>query len=1025
MSIFFLKGLSFPSCPNSPSCYYVPDTHVDRSAVLNPDQLPLCLDPHRTSATLPIRVNQTTPILIELLRFDIETGQNETIVIPPKQTRQLKREAEKGLSKSDTSSPRDLLYAVKKTGIYQLSRVVDESKLEVHRRSLDTLVATCPYAVIRDSSDDRCKGELSNLSLEVDGIPPLKIKYSRRVNEVDHGVSFQNIQPENFRSPLIGHGSLRSYLDSGQSGIEWGQPRKINVPLNESLNAGGEWVYSIEEVQDGCGNVANYSVTENSEWMTPKRTPQMQRLLVHERPRLSLTGCNSQNFLHAAKGDSIHLPVQFLRDSGRHADDVPFMLDYSFVQNRNEADEAATTKEHRASLASLDHRPTIKEPGWYTLNAISSQFCTGEILEPSSCYLHNPAEPQLSVRSENIYDRCANNSVGLMVYLDLIGTPPFRIRYTIEHARNVQTRVQTIDSLRTQIDLTPSEAGHYRYQFLDIADSVYESRSLKNKVPILEQDVKPPASAQFTGVVTSRKACFGEPVSADVALVGEAPWVLQYEIVHNGKRNRRDVRSEDEMVTLTTEALFEGGEYVLGLTSLKDRSNCKRSLKEEIVIDVRPRRPRVAFGQIDKTYKVLSLEDKTVELPLRLEGEPPWTVKYQNVDKPSSVATESTLWSPNSLIHVSESGHYKLVGVNDATCPGSVDESANVFDVSWIPRPKIAAVDGIALNDSNTFEKSEICEGDEDVLELRFDGTPPYTVSYEQRRRLDGGSPSVSVKSLGAALNSASIQMDTSKSGRYSYKFMGIGDNLYSAPNNRGQSVTVTQQVNPLPSARFEYPNHIYGLCKEGDGDETIPIALDGVPPFALEIGVKHHSNSKPEILSIPNVHSRRYNLPIARKYFSLGQHVISVRKVRDARGCQRTSEHDDGSSVRVTISDVPTIIPLESQVDYCVGDRLSFSLSGHAPFEVYYTFDGTQRKATSQTTNFRRIAEKPGEFTITAVSDGASGKCKAHKNMTKVIHEMPSVRMSHGGVSVVDIHEGGEAEMVLDFGGSPPFEFT
>jgi nucleoporin POM152 len=107
------------------------------------------------------------------------------------------------------------------------------------------------------------------------------------------------------------------------------------------------------------------------------------------------------------------------------------------------------------------------------------------------------------------------------------------------------------------------------------------------------------------------------------------------------------------------------------------------------------------------------------------------------------------------------------------------------------------------------------------------------------------------------------------------------------------------------------------------------------------------------------------------------------------------------------------------------VGERLSFSLSGHAPFEIFYTFNGAQRKATSQNTNFRRIAERPGEFSITAVGDGASGKCKAHKDITKVIHEMPSVRISKGQVSVVDIHEGGEAELQFEFWGTPPFEFT
>jgi nucleoporin POM152 len=37
----------------------------------------------------------------------------------------------------------------------------------------------------------------------------------------------------------------------------------------------------------------------------------------------------------------------------------------------------------------------------------------------------------------------------------------------------------------------------------------------------------------------------------------------------------------------------------------------------------------------------------------------------------------------------------------------------------------------------------------------------------------------------------------------------------------------------------------------------------------------------------------------------------------------------------------------------------------------------------------------------------------------------MPSVRISQGQVSVVDIHEGGEAELSFEFWGTPPFEFT
>jgi nucleoporin POM152 len=418
------------------------------------------------------------------------------------------------------------------------------------------------------------------------------------------------------------------------------------------------------------------------------------------------------------------------------------------------------------------------------------------------------------------------------------------------------------------------------------------------------------------------------------------------------------------------------------------------------------------------------LEDRKIELPLRLEGEAPWKVKFQNLDQPSSPPFEKTLQSENSRVKVDNQGRYEIISVEDASCPGSIDKSANIFNVSWIPRPSIASLDGFELNSVDVYAKPGVCEGDEDGLEVKFAGTPPYTVRYEQRN-LNAGPNALSVKSFTAPLNSASIQMDTSKPGDCSYKFTELGDNLYNHDSRKHAPLVVNQKVNPRPFARFASPGHIYGFCKEeSNGEEVIPIALEGVPPFSLEISIKHHSSSKAEVVSIPNINSNKHNLPIPRRHLDLGQHVVSIHKVRDARGCQRTIE-SDASSVRVAVSDVPTIIPLESKVDYCVGERISYSLSGQAPFEVLYTFDGTKRKATSRTTNFRRIAEAPGEFTITGVSDAASGKCEAHKDITKVIHEMPSVKISKGLVSVVDIHEGGEAEIQFEFWGTPPFEFT
>lgn len=995
-----------------------------RSAVLNPEREPLCLDPQRTTVHLPIRVNQTDPILIEVLRLDLNTGENETMTISAKQLKQLKRQADKRHASLEPVSHRDLFFPIRKTGVYRLQRVVDESQLDVRTRTSDALVVTCPRALIKNSHTNKCKGELSNLVLEVEGTPPLKIKYSRQVNNHDRGFSFQNIQPDNLRSPLLNQRPGGVLFSPNQPDVSWSQIQKIDVPLNESLNVGGEWFYAIEEVHDACGNVANYStVFEDGERPSTKSLSQWHQFSVHERPRLSLSGCNDQHPLEVARGDSVNLPIDFHAVGIGYAGDGPFSVVYSF-SGADVAQRAAEAKDSRTlTLKSLDQKSPIREPGWYSLSSVSSQFCPGEILEPSSCYLHNPPEPELSVKSEKIFDRCADNAVGLLVDLDLTGSPPFRLRYSIESSKGAVTKTQKIDGLRTQLDFTPSEAGFYRYRFLDIEDAVYSPRSLKDRVPILEQDVKPPASARFLSPKAVRKACFGESVSADVSFLGEAPWTLQYELVHNGKRTKHVLESETDVATITTDKLVNGGEYTLALTNVKDKSKCKRTLKDTLQIDARSKPPHVSFGEIDKRRSVSALQGSKIEIPLRLSGERPWTVRYRNMDiNPSPL--EKTFWDGNSVLTVDREGLYELVEVFDKSCPGSVDQSAKEFEVSWISRPQVAAVDSSPVGPAGQYEKSEVCQGDDDSLELRLSGSPPFSLQYELRRRTDRGISSARSRTVKTALNVASMEMDTSEPGQYTYKFTEVGDNLYDY-DPKSSGLLVTQKVNSLPSARFDSPGHIYGFCKEDvSGEEAIPITLEGVPPFSLEIAIKHHSNARPEIVTIPKINSNRHNLPIPRRHLDLGQHVVSIHKVRDARGCQRTTEYD-ASSVRVAVSDVPTIIPLESKVDYCVGERLSFALSGHAPFEVFYTFNGAQRKATSQNTNFRRIAERPGEFTITAVSDGASGKCKAHKDIAKVIHEMPSVRISKGQVSVVDIHEGGEAELHFEFWGTPPFEFT
>lgn len=232
--------------------------------------------------------------------------------------------------------------------------------------------------------------------------------------------------------------------------------------------------------------------------------------------------------------------------------------------------------------------------------------------------------------------------------------------------------------------------------------------------------------------------------------------------------------------------------------------------------------------------------------------------------------------------------------------------------------------------------------------------------------------------------------METTKAGLYTYTFSALADNLYNSDKRKFEPVILEQRVNAKPSASFVKPGQSFKYCmSESDTEDTIPIALTGVAPFSVEIEIKHQSGSVPETYNIPSINSNTYGIHIPRQHLRLGTQHVRIRNVRDSRGCQQKTEIN-GPSVQVTLYDAPAIYPLESRTDYCVGERIAYTLSGTPPFEILYTFNGAQRKAKSATTDFRRIAETPGEFAIVSISDKAS-ECRAAVNILKNIHPLPS----------------------------------
>lgn len=693
---------------------------------MNPQKTPFCLNASVTHLEIPILVNQTEPIEMELVRIDVENNSNETITIKKSELKSMMKKARKSAKPAKNIDPADPLilhYTVKKKGIYLLSKVLDQSKLEVRPRASSAIVAACPQARIPPTKTDRCRNDISDVSIEIEGVPPLSVKYRLFVDGRTRGGSdFKNLQPEDFISPLSRHSS-QALVKSGRDDVSWARSQKITVPLNEILSTGARWEYAVEEVQDGLGNFVSFASTDDEDHPKSRPTGIHQSLQVHERPKVFLKDCSPQRPLQVAKGDVKRLPVTF-SSTGKSPVAGQHMIEYLFTpESEMVADgyHSPNAELQKKTLKTGRDQPFISAAGLYTLKSVSSDYCTGEVLEPTSCLLQNPPEPELSLSSEDIVDQCAGRPTGLRVGLDFIGTPPFEIFYTEQrkgHGAPVTRRLQ-VGSLRGSIDLAPHDAGHYTYRFVSISDAMYKQRSLSDLQ--LQQNVNPPASAKFSDDRASKQACIGDTAMFDVELTGEGPFKVEYEIVHNGKRSKKVANVDGMNLLIKTEELKSGGEYTVALVSITDKTECKTPLNGEAQVNVRHERPKAYFGHIEGKQSVLALEGRKVDLPLRLTGAKPWYLKYKNLNTQESRSMH--IRDANAMLSVSEDGTYELQSVSDDICPGFIDEKANQFHVGWIARPQISIPESPSIMlDGNMYIKDAVCEGDEDSFDVSFTG---------------------------------------------------------------------------------------------------------------------------------------------------------------------------------------------------------------------------------------------------------------------------------------------------------------
>ncbi|SCU99673.1 LAMI_0G00100g1_1 [Lachancea mirantina] len=1019
----------------------------ENTAMLNPFHDSYCLPmDHITAGSLeiPIRLNSTSEIgFLQLEYRDLQTNKVELwnytksdLTELPLTHELFERLPSKLQHANGKPQLRYLSVPVKNTGMYQINKIKDVKGISLRLYKSHVLVPHCPSAVVSGlGSSDRCVGDFDRVTIDVQGIPPLELQYTKLIGDEVSTFTDSSLQPEFLESPLLF--SRKPYSAKDLADLKWAISQSVSVDLEKVLRSEGHVTYRIDKVVDGLGNEVNFAILPGT---LLKKYGLEYGFDVHDLPRARL---DFKFDSKAATKKSLVLDFDNVMD---WKSALPYRVTILFEG------ENGQTKSFSHNISEPHTELAAQEPGTYTLVSVESRFCAGIVVDKSSVMIHKPIAPTLQVMSSPILDQCVGQ-VGLNFDLKFTGVPPFYYRakiYKLEKGdrKLYDTKKFTSQGTRNQFSYNPTSEGNYEIVFDEISNSIFTHaiplRPAQDYTFRTSMRVKPDASIKSN---PNSKLCLGDRSTITVNFKGEPPFALEYDILETSTNKRTSFTEEnikDLEYKLETPNFNVGGDYILSLVSVKDSSACAVSLSSsDARIEVRREIPKAEFSIPEGSSELLVKEGSSADVSIRLSGVAPFVVGYQHYNfagKLQGTFEAKFLSSHRASLSLQKQGIYKLLSVRDRSCIGEVGET-NEQALSFLKKPSFKVVEHNRISNTTEFAfyKQAVCKFFEETVDLTLIGNPPFTVLYE----LASPTGKVVTKQLHVATKYASIVLPNEKAGLHTLTVTGVSDSNYGEEDlkkigHKTKKVVVRQQVNDLPHVQFFKKGHTYRTCPsdagQPSGHEPIGIEVShGRGPFTLSFSVYHESTSKTDYFKLEGVTERNFNYERLFEGLKLGSHDFAIEKVIDSNGCVNEYGTRD-NHVLISINDVPKISLLEPSMEYCVGDYVSYQLSGIAPFHIKYDFNGISLKSKEYSSQFIRLASEPGIISINALQDSSS-KCivnftrpemeKERNDLSLLVHPIPSVTVSRGDYIVEDIHEGDQAEVIFSFEGTPPFSLA
>ncbi|CAR23442.1 Pom152p [Lachancea thermotolerans CBS 6340] len=1014
----------------------------ENTAMLNPFHDSFCINLDGTSVDdihIPLRINSTSELdFVQLEYHSLDSPAKELLNFTKKQLVEVPRSHE--LFQRDRASHhnsiRYFLLPVEEIGLYKVKQVIDSKKFHLRLYKSEVIIPHCPWGVIAGLGNfDRCVGDSNKVSIEVHGVPPMELEYTRSLNGESSKFVDSSLQPEYFDSPLMFN--QKAYTAENLADLKWARSYPVTINLEALLKDDGVHSYTLQRVVDGFGNKMDFSGLSSS---LLEKYGLSYSFKVHDLPKATL----DSKFDHNSPTKR-SLEIKF--ESSRDWDDaVPYKA----------AIEVINDSEERSILEYELKKPVteipIDQPGTYRLESVGSKFCSGIVVDKSNILVTQPIPPRLEVKSTPILDQCVGQ-VGLNFDLTFTGVPPFYYRTKIYKIEGKERKLHdakkfTSQGTRNQFHYSPSSEGNYEIVFDQISNTLFTKAIPLS--PVEDYTFKTSMRVKPDAAISSHYAtqlCLGSRSKVPVAFKGEPPFSLEYDILETSTNKRvtyslNDINSFN--YDLQTPVFDVGGDYILSLVSVKDTSGCLVGLSSsDARIEVRRDVPSAGFNSFENHDVMLIKEGAFAELPLSLSGVAPFTVSYQHFDsKGEHMGTyDATFMSSYKAgLKVEKEGTYKLMSVKDRSCLGKISESKE-FSVAFLEKPgfKVLEHNKLSKHDDMVFAKDDVCENFEETVDLVLSGSAPFVLSYE----LMSPSGQIASRSIQVATKFASIKLPNDRSGQYTLTVKGVSDSHYTEKDLAKigfttLDVVVKQHVRPLPAIGFAEPGKTFRTCSADvdnlSGLEKIALHVkSGRAPFSVSFSIYHESTSKTDYVTIDNVTKKNFDFSKLFKGLKLGTHIVTMGKVVDANGC--TSESgSDKNHILISITDVPRISLAEPNMEFCVGDYVAYQLSGLAPFNIKYEFNGVPLKSKERTSQFVRLASEAGIISVLSLQDSASqclvnftrpGMEREFEALSLVVHPIPSVTVSRGDYIVEDIHEGDQAEIIFSFEGTPPFSLT